>query len=147
MTGLPLPPEATSGVAVDINRSGVVIGGYADDAAGFAVVWSNDGMTLLPTLQGLLANALGINDRGDIVGSVGDRRNPALAVLWHDGVLVLLHDLIADDDPLKACTRLEEAQAINNRGEIAAFGSDLCVTPVSNTSIYRLVPVKGKGPK
>jgi probable HAF family extracellular repeat protein len=144
MTELPLPPEATSGGASEINRFGVVLGSFSGPSSAGPIVWSNDGMTLLPGLPGLGANAIGINDRGDIVGSVGDGRDPARAVLWRDGVLMILNDLIADEDPLKSCTRLEGAKAINNHGEIAASGADVCIEPVSNAYIYRLVPVKAK---
>jgi probable HAF family extracellular repeat protein len=142
MTELPMPAEASFGGAIDINRSGVAVGNFfvGFDRAG-AIVWSNDGMTLLAGLQGLTPNATGINDRGDIVGSVGDSSGLSLPVLWHDGVPMNVSDLIPDDDPLKSCTRLDVAEAINNREEIAALGADECVQP-SPPSIYRLVPVK-----
>jgi hypothetical protein len=58
---------------------------------------------------------------------------------------MILLDLIADDDPLKACTVLDEATGINKGGEIAALGADVCLQPVSHAGIYRLVPVKRKG--
>jgi uncharacterized membrane protein len=145
MTELPVPPEASFGFAIDINRAGDVVGNFlVEPDTGGAILWSNGGMTLLPGLQGLTANANGINDRGDIVGSVGDRRSPSLAILWHDGVPMVLHDLVGDEDPLKACTVFHVAEAINNRGEVAALGADVCVEPVSHAGIYRLVPVKGK---
>lgn len=100
-------------------------------------------MTLLPTRRGLIPTARGINDRGDIVGWMGAGDGPLFPVLWHHGVPVDLRDLVADDDPLKACIRLETAEAINNRGEIAVSGVDECATQ-SPSSIYRLVPVKNK---
>jgi hypothetical protein len=109
-------------------------------------VWSNGEMNQLPKLRGLIPTARGINDRGDIVGWMGAGIGPLFPVLWHHGVPVDLRDLIADDDPLKACVRLEAAEAINNRGEIAATGMDECVTP-RPLGIYRLVPVKGMGRK
>lgn len=145
MTELPAPPEAAFVTPVDINRSGIVIGNWSFEFDfGGAIVWSNDGatMTLLPGLQGLVPTVRGMNDRGDIVGALIDNPNAQRAILWHNGVPTLLDDLIADDDPLKACTRLEVAGAINNRGEIAASGANTCVAPVSNTSVFRLVPVK-----
>jgi probable HAF family extracellular repeat protein len=146
MTELPLPPDASQGFAVDINKSGVVVGNFFGSDRSGAIVWSNDEITLLPGLQGLIPNANGMNDRGDIVGSVSDFAAFSIPVLWHDGVAVNLNDLVPANDPLKSCASLLVAQAINNRGEIAALGLDECVTP-SPPSIYRLVPVKGKGRK
>jgi probable HAF family extracellular repeat protein len=147
MTELPLPPEASQGFAVDINRRGDVVGSFTVGfARAGAIVWSNGEMNLLPTRRGLIPTARGINDRGDIVGWLGAGGGPLVAVLWHHGVPVDLRDLVADEDPLKACTRLEAAEAINNRGEIAATGVDECATP-NPPGIYRLVPIKGKNRK
>lgn len=144
MTELPLPPEATSGFASDINRRGDVIGGFSvGDELGGALVWSNGERALLPGLPGLVPFVRGINDRGDIVGSVGDRTGFEVPVLWRNRVPINLNELIPADDPLKSCTRLDVADAINNSGMIAVFGVDVCVTP-SPLSTYRLVPLSGR---
>jgi uncharacterized membrane protein len=146
MTELPLPPGVQQGFATDINRWGVAVG-FSDEGP---IVWSNGQMTLLPGLEGLppiagvTAIATGINDRGDIVGSVLTSIG-LIPILWHDGVAINLNDLVPASDPLKSCARLSVADAINNRGEIAVHGPDECDN--GRPSIYRLVPVKGKGRK
>ena len=146
MTELPIPPGALQGFATDINRWGVVVG-FSDKGP---IVWSNGEVALLPDVQGfppgagVTSIAQGINDRGDVVGTVL-ASSGLIPILWHDGVAINLNDLVPASDPLKSCAGLFVADAINNGGEIAVHGTDEC--DLGRPSIYRLVPVKGKGRK
>jgi probable HAF family extracellular repeat protein len=145
MKQLRLPPElrqAASAGASDINQSGVIVG----SADGIPLVWprhDQDGVRL-PLLTGFPnANASAINDRGDIVGSAFEvDQNGEVnsrAVIWrNNGTRVsTLQALVVDNDP---CGLFERAVDINQRGEIAVGGEEICVTRSSQA--YRLVPVQ-----
>jgi probable HAF family extracellular repeat protein len=74
-------------------------------------------MTDLGTLPGdvVFSSALGINNKGQVVGTSRDARGNQRAFLWQDGVMTDLNTLIPASSPLF----LFAAQAINSRGQIA----------------------------
>lgn len=96
-----------------------------------AVIWKDSALRILPNFSSGIerAQAVGINNRGDVVGnSQGLSVNSGLSVatLWHHGVAYNLRDLVAEDDPLKTCMDLRFGQAINDRGQIAVSGVNHC---------------------
>jgi probable HAF family extracellular repeat protein len=111
-------------VATAINDAGEVVGQSA--AAGqvlHAFLWRNGSMADLGTLAGdNRSYASSINKRGQIVGwsghSTGIIIDYTRAVLWSDGNIVNLNDLIAPDSGWI----LDMAVAINMRGQIAGTG-------------------------
>jgi len=128
-----------SSMAFGINNAGVVVGhsGVASSGASRAFVWSKQtGMVDLGMPDGWLsAWAQGINDRGEIVGSVSMAGDPQFgfpseygapppvlpinhAVLWKDGQCIDLQDLVADSTWM-----LYNATAINARGQILIWAT------------------------
>jgi probable HAF family extracellular repeat protein len=112
-----------------VNRSG--------DAAGFVNRSAADGTNFRPvpvwwTALGRLhrldtpagypfGQALGINDRGEIVGvALTEDRRGCTAVLWRNGRPVVLQDVTPD-----ARLRLCSANDINERGQITGEATDL----------------------
>jgi len=77
-------------------------------------LWENGKMRELPRLEGD-TTPHAINNKGQIVGSVSDeeRRHPR-AVLWENGKLLDLNDLI----PAGTGWTLRDAVAVNDRGQI-----------------------------
>jgi len=131
-----------SSMAYAINNGGVVVGhsGVASSGASRAFVWSKKtGMVDLGMPSGWLsAWALGINDRGEIVGSVSEAGDPQFgfpseygdppgpyvtrlnhAVLWKDGQCIDLEDFVAAD----SAWTLYNAAAINARGQILTWAA------------------------
>lgn len=118
---------AVGNIAFAINDRDQVTGVSAlpgsQTAHGF--FWTtHTGMVDLGTLPGDSTSAgLGINNRGDVVGSSIDgdvaTGNPR-AVLWHDGVITDLNTLVPTDSSLFLLTAFD----INDAGEIVGFAFD-----------------------
>jgi len=84
-----------STVARDINNRGVIVGSSRTaDGVTHAFVYEAGTMTALPGLGGRTSEALGINERGQVVGtSTYPGSNAARAVLWDRGSVVDLGTL------------------------------------------------------
>lgn len=118
-------PGCVDSYAYGINRRGAVVGSATDGSAEFAGVavdsvaaaflWRGGRMTALPKLPGRKhCEAFGINDRTEIAGSCDSR-----AVVWRLGKITDLNTCL----PPASGWKLEQAQAINNRGQIAGSGT------------------------
>lgn len=116
-------PENAGRECTGVNEQGTVIGWLTHDGqwplVWRAFTWRGGEVELLPVLPpkvtGQLIRALDINDHGVIVGSDGDQ-----ALLWPtEQEVVALTSLVLD---LPSGQILEEAQAINNNGQIIATG-------------------------
>lgn len=119
-----------SGFATWLNDAGEVVGvanlpgvsGCDDGAAPHhAFLWKKGLMTDLGTADGdRCSYAVGINSKGQVVGSSTDCTNYVHASLWEDGgPMVDLNSLI----PSNSGVQLTLALYINDRGEIAAHGT------------------------
>jgi probable HAF family extracellular repeat protein len=108
-------PQST---AVAVNNNGQVIG-WADTTAkdnegrpiSHGFLWQNGRMRDLGTWS-----PVGINDRGQIIGSKATSNGQSHAVLWQNGKLSDLGTLAAD--------QYSQAIAINNHGQIAGISAD-----------------------
>ncbi len=129
--------------ANDINDAGQVVGYSA--VANFvehAFIWDSvNGMRDLGVLPGdeNWSFAIGINNSGQIVGMSGVQSG-SHAVLWINGPIIDLNDVIDQSDPLAPYVTLSEARGINDTGQIAATGSD---SRTGATHAYLLSPVGG----
>ncbi|MBN8489679.1 MAG: hypothetical protein J0M20_18350, partial [Burkholderiales bacterium] len=109
--------------ATAINRHGEVVG-VADVSATAqrAVRFTDSGVVDLGTLGGDDARALGLNDRGDVVGesTFGDLDHPwrTRALLVRNGRMHNLQSLLQPQD--QALWHLTTAESINNAGQIMA---------------------------
>ncbi len=116
-----LPGHASS-TALDINRSGQVVGwsGSADGSVSRAFLWENGAMRELGALPNdANSQALGINAAGQVVGWSGTPdRSTARAFLWQDGWMVDLNSLLRRN----VGWVLTEARAINDDGRIVGTG-------------------------
>jgi probable HAF family extracellular repeat protein len=118
------PPHMYSG-ASDINSLGQIVGTSHWDSSGMYTspfYWSMGTMTDLLEGQNRLTfpygNASGINNKGQVVGVAGSTswRTP---VMWHNGAMVLLQDLI----PAGTGWLLKSATAINDNSQIVGYGT------------------------
>jgi len=115
-----------------LNSSGQVIGTSTTlvngARQGRAFVWRNDGsrMLNLGTLGGVYSGGLAINDSGWAVGTAYTATQVPHAFLWKDDGKGMrdLNDLVDPADPLKPYILLSSAEAINDAGDIMAFGKD-----------------------
>ncbi len=108
--------------ACAINNKGQVVG-HSDltgDTTFHAYVWTREtGMKDLETLPGDFASlALGINDKGEIVGASLSATFSERAVLWENDVMTDLNTLI----PANSALYLQQAESINASGQIVGFG-------------------------
>ena len=127
--GTPINLGSLGGVAGNfagnINNKGQVVGesDLPGDTLHHAFLWQNDVMSDLGSLPGLPTSAAGgINNNGQVVGYSQDANSDdstSVAWIWQDGVLTDLNTLIPPGSPLF----LMEALNINDRGEVAGFGS------------------------
>ena len=86
-------------------------------------LWENGILRDLGTLPGCTKTFVrGLNDVGDVIGFISPSLNvtsaPDIPILWHDGKIYDLNDLISIQDGF----RLAEPFAINNRGQIVCIG-------------------------
>ncbi len=139
----------THSSAYDINNSGQVVG-YAYTASGAfrATLFSGTGSgnTDLGTLGGTRSFANDINNSGHVVGwAYTASETTQRAFLWSGGTMTDLNALI---DPLSGWT-IYDAQAINDLGDIAAYGYNPTVgyrallldsvAPVPEPEIYAMM--------
>jgi probable HAF family extracellular repeat protein len=121
MQGLGTLPGDSSSRADHINDSGVVVGASESSGGVRAFLWTQaGGMQALATLSGSnYTEAFGINNLGQIVGQSGSSLGTR-AVLWNSaGAILDLNDAVPG---LPANTVLTGAFAINDKGQIVAFG-------------------------
>lgn len=118
-------PEHTSSSALAINSRGQIVGwsGTQDSLVlivSRAFLSENRMMRDLGTLPtDTNSQALDINDRGQVVGWSGNAdQTVSHAYLWVRGMMVDLNDLVKDN----ASWELNEAAAINNKGQITGAG-------------------------
>jgi probable HAF family extracellular repeat protein len=111
---------------MSINERGDTVG-FANTAAGggfsaHAFLWtSEDGIRELGTLPGdSTSQALGINERREIVGTSCDAAFNCRAFLWRDGAMTDLNDLTNPDYPDKLVT----ANDINEAGRITGQAAE-----------------------
>jgi probable HAF family extracellular repeat protein len=110
------PPWATDSGAALINNSGLVVGDACDynqtPPPYSAVCWYHENIIVLPPLNdGILSQAWGVNEWGQIVGQSGDYDNQR-AVLWS----VFPNATVTDLGTLGGAS--SGANAINNWGQI-----------------------------
>lgn len=137
-------------VAMDINDCGVIVGlaSVEGDAGYHAFVYEEGEMIDLGTFGGAYSSANGINTYGDVVGFSQIPGNKAHAFLFKEGQMIDLNDVI---DPALGFT-VFGAEAINDRGQIAAYGKygghtssgpvrTVLLTPVPEPSTYSLLGI------
>lgn len=117
----------TNAGAKGINDHGQVVGFAGNDAA----LWTNGVLTDLGNLGGF-SIAYGINNNGTIVGSADVPPYSSAAVVWINGVMYQLADIITPKLPVSV--QLVSALAINDLGQIVAVGYD-SVAQMSHTYI------------
>jgi probable HAF family extracellular repeat protein len=106
----------------DINDRGQIIGNASANQPPFAqqaVLWDHGTVQLLGTPEFTSSEAKAINNFGVVVGSATSGSSQ-VAMIWRDGEMDDLNDLIADDDPLKGQAIIRSATDINNWGWITA---------------------------
>jgi probable HAF family extracellular repeat protein len=114
-------PGDTSSRADHINDAGVIVGASEGSGGIRAFVWTQaGGMQPLASLSGsTYSEAFGINNLGQIVGQSGSSLGTR-AVLWDSsGSVIDLNNVVTG---LAANTVLTGATAINDKGQIVAFG-------------------------
>lgn len=109
-------------LAFGINNQGQVVGNsdLPGDTISHAFLWSKEtGMQdLRPFHHDINSGALGLNDRGEVVGTSLDANFNLRATLWQNRVPVDLNALVIDND---SGLYLQLAESINSRGEIVGF--------------------------
>ena len=164
---LPCPGSATTdcswGVAMDINSQGAVVGiSNGADGKWRAFIWQNGIMRDLGVSPGHNTAALEINDRGQVLGTIGGYPDPGQSefFLWDNGAVQLFGDgtnfrpgMLAPNGELIGwggnglavwqdgrVTELGQgyATAVNSRGEIV--GSSVGLGGGERAAIWRKKP-------
>jgi len=106
-------------IATAINNHGQVVGFSnlpGDKFVLRAFVWQDGVMTNLGVFPGDVHSlAIGINDKGQIVGDSCDESFSCRAFLWQDGTMLDLNSLVHSPN----APFLENGNSINSRGQIA----------------------------
>ncbi len=135
-------PGAMNSEGLDMNELGDLVGRSSfPDASTEAFLYHSAaaeliGLGFFPSAAYPYSEALGVNDRRQVVGSANAGPGVAHAFLWQNGVLHDLNDLVRPDP---AILHLSSAVAINDRGEIAA---EAVVGPYPQSRIALLRPVR-----
>lgn len=126
----------TWGLAISVNSRGDTVGLAAtpNDATVHGLLWRN-GKIIDLTPDSTFGFANGINDRGQIVGGVGDANLEGRAALWENGTTTLLNSVL----PPNSGWNLIEADSINEAGQIAGFG-----TLNGELRVFLLTPNRGQ---
>lgn len=126
----------TWGLAMSVNSRGDSVGFAAttDDASIHGVLWSR-GQAIDLTPDSTFGFANSINERGQIVGGIGDANFEGQAALWEDGRAILLNSVI----PPNSGWNLIEADCINQKGQIAGFG-----TFNGELRVFLLTPIRDR---
>jgi uncharacterized membrane protein len=123
---LPGGYDATAGGLNDLGDVAVTVR-FNEGLSSKPAVWHGDHLVELPLpFYGdyVRGSANSINNAGTVVGYLSDgSTNTAMALVWQEGVVYNLNDLIRADDPLRSSAQLQQAAAINNRGQILALGA------------------------
>jgi probable HAF family extracellular repeat protein len=128
------------GIAHDINESNVIAGEASNTAnRTHAVMWTNAAIRDLGTLGGLDSSALGISNRGQVVGFSANATNDrTLAFIWDQGVMTAL-------PPEFSFITVSEAFDVNDNGvAVGTSGGDAVVW--QNGQIVRVLPGIGATP-
>lgn len=144
-TLLPTPGQGERELseATSINNRGQISGWYSDTLTSHASVWSDGEINLLSQLpNGTGGYANDINDLGYVVGIAWESRVRTAALWAPDRSVIKLSDLVVDAETWI----LEEANAINNRGEIVGLGTNpqgvlrgFLLTPIPEPSAFVLL--------
>lgn len=126
-TGSKIQDLGTNAGAKGINDHGQVVGFSGNDAA----LWTNGVLTDLGNLGGF-SIAYGVNNNGIIVGSADVPPYSSAAVVWINGVMYQLADIITPKLPVNI--QLDSALAVNDLGQIVAVGYD-SVAQLSHTYV------------
>jgi probable HAF family extracellular repeat protein len=111
-----------------------------------AFIWDDGAVTALPPLfQGVTASFVhDINNFGVVAGaSLPEGAEQTIATIWQGGVSHDLNQLISADDPLKSTVTLQDAAAVNNRGQIVASAR---AADGFSTDFYLLTPTGEAAP-
>jgi len=120
--------------AHDINDHGEIVG-WSDTKSGehHAFLWRKGGMEDLTPFEGYTADANGINNRTQVVGSIRHLIWPSQRGFhWHEvTALNLLDDAYTDKWELEFCASGGHAEAINDSGVITGSRIGGCNPPVA----------------
>lgn len=115
-----LPKDDTQSFGTGINSLGDICG-YGQQDHPFkitAFVYKQGELNTLKTLGGRVSIAMSINNQNSIVGMAETPTGQRHAVLWSHGEICDLNEALGSHSHLM----LEDARAINNRGQIVGMG-------------------------
>ncbi len=129
LTRAPEPPgsPSTSGQALAINDSGIVVGRMGFGSNSRAAVWNalTGEAQLLPMFAGDTSpvdRANDVNDNGLIVGQSSTSNNFGKGVVWLDGLVYDIETLIVESDAAMLNTGTgPELSAVNGYDEVAGY--------------------------
>jgi probable HAF family extracellular repeat protein len=116
---LPGLPGSDTTKAFAINAQGSIAGVSESGSGLHAVFWSGDAVQDLGTLAGQrFSEALGLNNKGEVVGSSGDPVGARRAVLWAPGFAIKDLGVLPGGDSSRAL-------GINDRSEVVGTSESL----------------------
>ena len=120
----------TESEGIAINNHGEIIGdSNTSSGAVDGFIYDHGHMTDLGTLGGPTTEAFAINDHGDVVGFSDLSASSAHGFLYENGKMIDLNSLL----PAGSQFTITDAEAINNRGQIAATAIS---TNTSDQTVY-----------
>jgi probable HAF family extracellular repeat protein len=138
---IPLDDRKSAALALNSIFPSQVVGWLEEDSQRFAIMWEKSGSTLLPGIGGVFSEALGINNKGQIVGRSQDLNGNFKAMVWTSKDPVNTKALPGLDGEEAEAYGINMDGTIVGRSKISSGDWHACIWPTGNNGYDTVVDI------